>query len=357
MGVASLVFIKCGTGLYGVTLLVLLMALTPVGVNAAVPTSETEIPLVPGSIPDAQEEAVWEQYGSEGVSLFVAGAQLPLASEHHAFYTTDAPLEDVARYYTMKLDVVDSSDWGDTLSSLPAGESTPVSVDYAIYDWQFEDEYGIEGELIRSGAMVRDTLANNRIPHSTGEWLSRAAFSWTHRASDGNLILLEVDCEDRSFGEDYAEFQGTQTLIAIHRYTYVSEEDVWEMEDAAMDAQIADLATRMALSPPTSEELGVPIYPGSEFQPEISAGMSLSDTVAYIFFTVDTPADVINWYEQAIGQPSESWAEDSYAIALSGQLPFPDRGLTVQPNVLFGGLWKTVITLLVAGGTSDEYRE
>jgi hypothetical protein len=347
---------KCKAGLWIVSL-VLVMVLAPgYCAGAAAPTSEAMVPLVPGAVPDHQAEAFWEEYtGPGGVYLFVDGYELPLVSEAHAFYSIGAPLEDVARYYVMELGAVEAYGMQADFQSLAEGETTPIYVEYAFYDWQFEDSYDYEGKLLRSGAMVRETLRANRLPHSSGGWLSTAVFSWYYRDWNGDILLLEVVCEDGSFDEHYAEFLGTKTVISVHRYTYMSEEAAWEMEDEAMDALIVDLAGEMALSPPTSESLGIPIYPGAQFQPRLSAGMSFGETSFYIFTAVETPAEVIKWYEKETGLKSESWDVDRYSIAISGYMPFPDKGLTVEPDMIFGQPWKTTITLIIAGGESDGW--
>lgn len=348
-------FTKCKKGFCSTALLFLIMLTLSLCTNAS-PTSLEEIPLVPGSKLDLEEAAFWEENIGFGNSyLFVGGTQLPLLSEDHAFYSVNAPLEDVARYYLRELNAIEEYNSGYDLEILDYGESSPVYMEYSLYDWQFEDDYDYEGKLIRSGKMIRDTLTKNRKSWASGGWLARVYISWSYKDLDGNLVLFAVDCEDRSFGLDYTEFEGTRTLISMHQYTHMSAEDTWDMEDEAMDAEIAGLSLKMALSPPTAESIGIPIYPNAEFQPDISAGMSLSGSNMYIFLTTDTPGEVIRWYEQKTGKTAQSWEANSYFIAISGQAPFPEKGLTVQPNMLFGGAWQTVITLVTADGPSDDW--
>jgi|LSQX01.2.fsa_nt_gb hypothetical protein len=349
---------KCKTGFWLVFLL-LAMILMPISwAGATAPYSEEMIPIFPGSWDDPEAETQWEeQHGFGGVFIWVEGVQLPLEAESHAFYTVDAPLEEVAKYYVMELGAIESYDTDPNLTALAEGRSTPIYVEYTVYDWQFNDSYDYEGKLLRSGAKVREALRANRAPHSSGGWLSRVLFSWFYRDWDGSIILFEIACEDRSFDQDYSEFQGTKTLIEVHRYTYMSEEAAWEMEEEAMDLEVAELAAQMALSPPTEESLGIPIYPGSEFQPDISAGISFGGTPLYVFFALETPEEIVKWYEKETGMKSESWDVDCYYIPISGQMPFPDKGVTVQPNLAFGGPWKSMITLVGAEGYYDGSSE
>ena len=324
-------------------------------VSAATPTSEVEIPLIPGSTNDAQATAVWaEDNLYADMPLSIDGAELPLESEYHAFYTTKAPLEDVVRYYAMKLGAQEVPYVDIDLSDLAPGQSTPVYMEFERYEWQFEDEYDEDGKLWRSGKLVRESLAKNRMPYSAGSWLAGAFVRWGYMSPDNEMTLFEIVCEDRSFSEDYRQFLGVKTAVAIHRYTYMSEEAAWDFEDEASSAEIKNTAKKMSLSPPTSASLGIPLYPGAEFLPEASAGMSMSDMVMYIYVSADTPAQVINWYQQATGKKAESWEKNNYIIALSGELPFPEKGLSVQPNIVFGEQWKTVITFAIAGGSSDD---
>ena len=161
---------KCKAGLWIVSL-VLVMVLAPgYCAGAAAPTSEAMVPLVPGAVPDHQAEAFWEEYtGPGGVYLFVDGYELPLVSEAHAFYSIGAPLEDVARYYVMELGAVEA--YGIRLISVfGEGVTTPIYVEYAFYDWQFEDSYDYGKVPVLSHGC--ETRANRfPIPQS---WLSTA---------------------------------------------------------------------------------------------------------------------------------------------------------------------------------------
>lgn len=346
---------KCRKGLCRAALVLLITLTLAVCANAA-PTSLTAIPLVPGSRPDPEEAALWEERSAlgGGMGLYVQGTELPLLTEDHAFYTVDAPLEDVVRYYLRELAAIEEYDAGYDLERLDYGEVSPVYMYYYFYDWQFEDSYDFDGNLIRSGEMIREMLSKHRKAWSADGWLSSVEISWTYKDYNGNFHLFTVDCTDQSFDELYTEFTGTKTLISMHHRTFMSVEDAWDLESAAINAEYAEMARKMVLAPPTNESIGIPFYPNAEFQPEISAGMSLSGTAMYVFLTTDTPAEVIKWYEQRTGKKAQSWEPDHYLLVISGQVPFPEKGLSVQPNLLFPGNWKTIITLIAGDGSDDD---
>ncbi|MGE5551023.1 MAG: hypothetical protein ACM3ZC_10920, partial [Bacteroidota bacterium] len=135
------------------------------------------------------------------------------------------------------------------------------------------------------------------------------------------------------------------TRIRIEILVTKSEEALEEEEDAAMDEAVAAKARQLAKNPPTEKTLGVPLYPGAVFNPELSAGMSLDEEYQYyVFLSHDPPEKVAAFYQQKLGKKPLA-NEGGYIFAIKGSLPIPEEGLTVQPNKLFGGKAKTVITV------------
>ncbi len=98
-------------------------------------------------------------------------------------------------------------------------------------------------------------------------------------------------------------------------------------------------------APPTAKEMGVPVYPGSQFDADLSAGMSSGDdTQAWIFRSSDTPATIAAFYEKATGRKAQS-IDGAYRIVLKGEGLIPAHSMAIEPNT-FGGPGKTVITVL-----------
>jgi hypothetical protein len=124
-----------------------------------------------------------------------------------------------------------------------------------------------------------------------------------------------------------------------------SEAALIEEEDQTIDRETTKKAEQLDKNPPTEKTLGIPLYPGSVFDPESSAGMSLDEDYQYfIYFSNDPPAKVVAFYEQRLGKKALA-SDGGYLIALKGDPPIPEEGLTIQANIMFGGKAKTVITI------------
>jgi hypothetical protein len=97
----------------------------------------------------------------------------------------------------------------------------------------------------------------------------------------------------------------------------------------------------------------VPLYPGAKFDAENSAGMSAgNDYAIYIYLTQDQPSKVAAFYEKQLKITPVEVGNDQYMIPLKGQMPVPDEGISIQPNTMFGGSAKTVISIqkMTGGG-------
>lgn len=162
--------------------------------------------------------------------------------------------------------------------------------------------------------------------------------------SNGDLARYSVILEDVGYdSRKKVDFKSTRITIEI--LVTKSEAALDEEEDAEMDEAVAAKASQLAKNPPTAQTLGIPIYPGSVFNPELSAGMSLDgDYQYYVYLSNDPPTKVVAFYEQRLGKKASS-NEGGYLIPLKGKLPVPEEGLAIQPNMLFGGTAKTVITV------------
>jgi hypothetical protein len=106
---------------------------------------------------------------------------------------------------------------------------------------------------------------------------------------------------------------------------------------------------RAPLPAPTVAELGVPIYPGSRYDAQISGGMSGEDQKIWVYFSDDAPRKVLAFYEQKTGKKGVEADRDKFMISLKGKSIVPEHGVTVETlagNPLFGNKGKTVITVL-----------
>jgi hypothetical protein len=113
--------------------------------------------------------------------------------------------------------------------------------------------------------------------------------------------------------------------------------------DNALAAKMKEMA-----KPPSEAQLGAPIYSGAFYDARNSAGMSMGDNSAYIFMTSDPPAKVADFYAKKLNKKASEMVKGSYMIVLKGKPPFPEKGITIEPNKpgMFNPKYKTVITFM-----------
>src|SRR5262249_29565550 len=88
-----------------------------------------------------------------------------------------------------------------------------------------------------------------------------------------------------------------------------------------------------AMSAPPESELGVPLYPKAQFDGRSSADLSQMDKggTYYVYTSTDTPQLVTAFYQTRTGKKGIT-NEGGTLIAVKGEGPFPDLGVTIQPN-------------------------
>lgn len=308
---------------------------------AGPPRSEKEIPVYPGAVRDqaAEKELLSQRSGYD------PEIQKTWRSYTVRVYTVKTIIDEVCKFYINKLGAKPGSRLEDP-SSLKPGMVYSPWYELGFY-WPeiFEDQY--EGDtLFYDGKWVKSAFAK-RPQWKKGAWLCSAWFEWNIALNNGDLAQYSVLLDDVGYdSRKKVDFMSTRIRIEI--LVTKSEAALEEEEDAAMDEAIAAKARQLAKNPPTAQTLGVPIYPGAVFNPEISAGMSLNDYQYYVYLSNDPPAKVVAFYEQRLGKKASSF-DGGYLFALKGKLPVPDEGLTIEPNKFFDGPAKTVITVQKQG--------
>ncbi len=310
---------------------------------AGPPRSEKEIPVYPGAVRDqAAEKELLSQRSEYGPEI-----QKTWRSYTVRVYTVKTIIDEVCKFYISKLGAKPGTPVEDPASLKPGAVYSPwYELDF--YGPEiFEDQYE-RNTLIQDGKWVKSAFAK-RPQWKKGAWLCQAWFEWNIVLNNGDLATYSVLLEDVGY-DSRKKVDFLSTRIRIEILVAKSEEALEEEEDEAMDEAIAAKARQLAKNPPTAQTLGVPIYPGAVFNPEISAGMSLDeDYQYYVYLSNDPPAKVVAFYEQRLGKKASSY-EGGYLFALKGKLPVPDEGLAIQPNVLFGGPAKTMITVQKQAG-------
>ena len=180
-------------------------------------------------------------------------------------------------------------------------------------------------------------------------WIKEAQYFWVAKAPGGGITDFNLNILDASFGfpDDYqSKKYKTGTRIEVFAFTGKTAEAIREESDERLDEETAAYTKTLLGKPPTEKDLGVPVYPGAAFDAENSAGMSAgNDFSMYIYLSGDQPAKVAAFYEQKLKIKPVQAGKNTYMIPLKGKMPMPEEGISIQPNTMFGGQAKTVITI------------
>jgi hypothetical protein len=315
----------------------LLAAAVVLSVSAAqVPKSEKEIPVFPGAVRSAAAEAELKQQ-SEGVE------NTGLRSAVLKVYKTNAPPEEIFAFYLQAMGGREGISDEDPMALAP-GTVSPVFHEIETYGESDLTDDIYEGHKY-PGAWVKQNLIKNRRPYKPGMWIKVVRFSWEKKEANGDLTRFYVAIEDNSFEFDPEKYL-TASQIRVDAATDKSQQAMREETDESMDREIEGMAASMKSKPPSEKDLGVPIYPGAGFDAENSAGMSAGNTYAmYLYLTADPPSKVAAFYGQRLSVRPVPVGDGQYMIPLKGQMPLPEEGISIQPNTMFGGTAKTVITI------------
>ncbi len=304
---------------------------------AQTPKSEKEIPIYSGAKRDANRETELESLGSDGRKVYRVGVST----------------EDVFNFYLQKIGGKEGMMDIDPMGIKPGAVSQVwYTVEY-YKDEEFTD-YFIERDVMHPGKWMKQKLIENRKPHTPGKWIVHAFFNWYKMESSNDLTEFYIIIHDESFGEQTEKKYKTSTEIQILASTGKSEQAMREENEEEMEKQTSELSKSLRSKPPTEKELGVPVYPGSKFDADATAGMSAgNDYAIYIYLTIDQPSKVAAFYEQQLKIKPVEVGKDQYMIPLKGKMPMPDEGISIQPNMMFGGDAKTVISIQKMIGKSQ----
>jgi hypothetical protein len=137
-----------------------------------------------------------------------------------------------------------------------------------------------------------------------------------------------------------------RTEIWVEVETLKSQRTMEDENVAHLDSEAEARISELLTSPPTEKELGIPVYPAARFDARASGGMTMdNDTLVYVFLSDDLVPAVVAFYEKATGRKAEPAAGAAFQIRLKGSSSIPEHGVFVQPNTMFGGTARTVITV------------
>jgi len=298
---------------------------------AQVPKSEKEIPIFPGAVRDMEKESAAKSEMANEPSPNVRSGALKV-------YVTSASAEEVFKFYLQKIRAKEGG-----LDIDPRGLERGA-VSEAVYEISYYTDQMFEDYEGYHGGWKKQSLLKNRKPYTPGKWITGGYINWYKKESNDDLTTFYINIDDESL-DDFARKYKTATSIRISVGTEKSEQAMREEADAEMDQKVEDLSKSLKGKPPTAKDLGAPLYPGATFNADASAGMSAGNDYAYyIFLTTDPPSKVVAFYEEKLKVKAGAYG-DKYMIPLKGKLPIPEEGIAIEPNTMFGGNAKTVITI------------
>ena len=257
------------------------------GAAAAHVPNLKEIPLYPGAaVPPANQE--------------LPSPMLGIGLDSSRLYIVRAPLETVVKFYQQRLSAREVSA-ADFEQALERADAEPVSAVFTV------------------------------APH----WVR---FAWSRRQPGGAIAMFGVSMVDKEQATVLAMGAGSSTTRAG-----VDSEAVDENRSPG-EAPSPQVAAR-PVSEPSAAALGVPRYPGARFDGTNSAALSSGEDRYYVYTTADASEKVAAFYERQTGKKGLK-TEAGWLIAVKGAGPFPELGVTVQPNVgTYPAAVRTMITV------------
>jgi len=302
-----------------------------------IPKSEKEIPIYPRAKSNATKTS--EQKSSMGWDM-----DKSLRKGILQIYDVDASPEDVFSFYLKKIGGKEGALDMDP-KRLKPGTLSQVWYEVEYYEDKELTDYYVEQEM-HHGKWMKQKLTENRKPHKPGKWIIDAKFNWYYKEINNDLTEFYLIIHDVSFDLYEGNKYKINTEIQIQVTTRKSEIAMQEEAEERMNRQAEELSHSLKSKPPTEKDLGAPIYPGAQFNADASAGMSAgNDYRMYIYLTTEPPSKVVNFYEQKLKRKAAEATKGHFLIPLKGKMPVPNEGISIEPNTMFGGSAKTVITI------------
>ncbi|HHT48088.1 MAG TPA: hypothetical protein GXZ98_02175 [Firmicutes bacterium] len=313
----------------------LLLFFLPLLIGAA-PLNEKEIPVYPGAVRDpVAEEEIRRDYEEYRFDYW--------EMETIRVYTVKALIDDVCRYYIDQLKPEPGWAQKDPYALAPGEVDGPW---YEVGFWHetiFTTQYEYD-TLLNDGEWVKDAFAK-RPQWEKGSWLNSARFEWNAALPNGDPARYAVILDDVGFdSRERVDYRSTRIRIEV--LVSPSLEAIEEEEDWAMDQAVVAKTEEFRKNPPTEELLGITLYPGAVFSPELTAGMSLNDDFhIYVYFSNDPPDKIADFYRKQLGKEPLSSGDLGYMFALKGSLPIPEEGLAIQANMIFDVPFQSMISI------------
>lgn len=296
------------------------------GAQAQVPLTAGELPMFPG-LRETERETVEPQQDEswQGDRVVLRGARI--------HYEVAAAPEEVFRWYQQRLG---GTRLGPTEVLTPDYWPDPGIASEVQYSVTGHDLKQPGDRFVMGGAELRQRAEQGgRRPLEPGLWLMSGSFAWRATSPDGESTEFMVDIQDGALNSRRVEAGAQLTRVTLSYETgYAGDRGLDHIaadEEAEMQETLAARAAEMGATGPTEAELGIPPYPGARFDAEMSAGFSMGDEERiYIYLSDDPIEKVVAFYETRTGKKATKFDEKTYMLAVTGTLPFPELGVTLQ---------------------------
>ncbi len=263
-------------------------------------------------------------------------------------YRVTAPIEDVLRFYQQRLQAQELRTEAErervyaAMEQLAPGRATAVTLELEPVDLSpaafSEAAAGGDRSAAQLAAATRAAYAKGRTPLRPDTWIASATFGWGGRPSADRRVQFSLGLEDVEAWEIRESSYHHETEIVIN---------VQEEGPVAAAEEPEERAPAAPMAAPPETDLGVPLYPGAQFDGRMSAEMSRSDDEAnyFVYTSTDAPQQVTAFYQSRTGKKGQT-NEAGTLIVVKGQGLFPDLGVTVQPNAgTYPPSVKTMLTI------------
>lgn len=297
---------------------------------AAAPSQESGIPIYPGAKldPNAIE--------SREATPMSQNAQAKVK-----VYLVNASVEEVIRFYKSKFGTDESKK--DEISADQLAPGSVSSVAMSLNFHRFGTQYDPGGKPYFTEAQQKEVLTKCRPSYQPGKWVSDGHFTWSSKGRDSSMNSFVVSAQDDGIAQHWKGCAKKTKIVVQADHTRSEAETDLEADQAAeqrLNAEMKKLGTN-----PSEKTVGAPIYPGAKYDARNSAGMSMDEQRVSVFMSNDSSDKVVKFYETKLGKKAKSPDGMSFIIAIKGEYPMPKQGVTIQPNTMFGGSAKTVITI------------
>jgi hypothetical protein len=285
-----------------------MFALAAAVASAQVPKSLNEIPSYPGLKRDAareQKKQSFKDYKAKNTKGFKSIELLE--------FTVDASTEDLLLWYMSKLDM-DAGNWkneGEYLSSKGGAAPFEASIQPVHSNSRSEGDMG-PAALPYFKKMNRKKVGDAYVWSAAIRWKSAEQGD---AVSEFAIYINDDDFLIKQYDDGSAEITGFDKIrsdVQFVRVTSQSKEALAKRQaeaDAAAAAKAEANRASVQKAPkaeipkgePKADYLGVPVYPGAKYLPDMSGDMQSGGLTAFAWTSDDAPSAVADFYGKLPG--------------------------------------------------------